>query len=82
MARFQRIRRPERQVALARVATALAVTSMGALALGALAVGALAIGALVIRTARVHRLEIDELVVAGRHFSRSPSGSAEPWPSI
>jgi hypothetical protein len=66
--RGRRLEKPSvaREGALARIATALAVTSMGALAVGALAVGALSIGSLAIKTARIRRLELDELLVGGK----------------
>jgi hypothetical protein len=82
MARFITLPRPERATALARIATALAVTSMGALAVGALAVGALAIRRLAIGSARIRRLEIDELVVAGARFPPAPMPREEPSPAI
>ncbi|HET8538842.1 MAG TPA: hypothetical protein VFL83_03105 [Anaeromyxobacter sp.] len=44
--------------------------------------GALAIRSLAIKTARIHRLEIDELIVAHERFPASRSGSAEPSPAI
>ncbi len=67
--------RGKRDIALARVGTALALTSMGALAVGAIAVGALAIGALAVGTARIRRLEIDELIVGGERL-RAPLPSS------
>ena len=63
-----RLRKAEAGGALARIATALAVTSIGALSIGAAAVGVVAIGKLAIKTGRIHRLEIDELLVGGRPF--------------
>jgi hypothetical protein len=63
-----RMGRPEASSALGRIATAVAVTSLGALSIGAAAVGVLAIRRLAVKDARVHRLEIDELVVGGRPF--------------
>jgi hypothetical protein len=52
-------------------AQALGAIAMGALAIGALALGALAIGRLVIGRARVHRLEIDDLVVGRLRITES-----------
>jgi hypothetical protein len=72
LSRIPPLERPRRQVALARFGTALAAASLGALAVGALAVGAVAIRRLAINSARIQRLEIDELVVAGRPF-RAPA---------
>jgi hypothetical protein len=62
------LERPRRQAALARLGTALAATSLGALAVGACAIGAIAIRRLAVKSARFHRLEIDELVVGGQPF--------------
>lgn len=68
LSRIPPLERPRRQIALARLGTALAATSLGALAVGAFAVGAVAIRSLAVKTAKIHRLEIDELLVGGRPF--------------
>jgi hypothetical protein len=72
LSRIPPLERPRREAALARLGTALAATSMGALAIGALAVGAIAIRRLAVGSARIRRLEIDELVIGGRPFQPAP----------
>ena len=52
------------------LAIALPAAALGAVALGAVAIGALAIGRLAVKSARIGRLEIDELIVRDQRKSR------------
>lgn len=47
----------------AKHSSAIGAMAVGALAIGAVAIGALTIGRLAINSARIRRLEIDELIV-------------------
>ncbi len=54
---------PDSHEVQARRGLAIGAVAVGALALGAVAIGAMAIGRLTIKSARIRRLEIDELIV-------------------